>query len=290
MSAVTSLVKCLSVGVVCLTVVHCSNMRKSGGTGQTGPAVEIALKGKDGDVSDTRYYSSSRVLTYNGEQLVRDKTESVDFTVRTEYKFYDPKLGVLKFKVKTTRKDGKVELHDMAFPELHEEIDYIVAGKTGQVIQAGAYSPEGIFYIPSIPMPKEPVRVGDTWAMQHVWYSSGEAIPLRLDIVGILKDIVSCDGGKQCADIEISGGVELEKMTTTKGSKFESKLWGRMLFSIERGDVIWSEMRSTEEMSVPGERVSVTSCTVSETKLTKNFKTDFVCEPKTVAITKIPKL
>ena len=267
-------------------------MTKSGGVGESGsgPKVEIALKGKPGDATDTRYYSSSRVLTYNGEQLVRDKTESVDFTVRTEYKSYDPKLGILKFKVKTTRKDGKVELHDMAFPELHEEIEYIVAGRTGQVIQAGAYSPQGIFYIPSIPIPKESVQVGDTWAMQHVWYSSGEAIPLRLDIVGILKDVVKCDGGKLCADIEISGGVDLEKTATAKGSRFESKLWGRMLFSIERGDVIWSEMRSTEDMSVPGERVSITSCTVSETKIAKNFKTDFVCDPQTVAITKIPKL
>jgi hypothetical protein len=288
-SAVIGLGKCLSVGVVCLTLIHCSNMRKSGGAAG-GRTVEIALKGAEGDKSETRYYSSSRTLTYNGEQLVRDKTESVDFTINTNYTFYDPKTSVLKFRVTTTRKDGKVELHDLAFPELRETIDYVVVGKTGQVIQAGAYPPQGIFYVPSIPIPKEPVAVGDTWTMEHTWLSATDSIPLKLEIVGILKDIVSCEGGKTCADIELSGGVELDKGIIAKGTSFQSKLWGRMLFSIDRGDVIWSEMRSNESMNVPGERFAITSCTRSETRVAKEFKTKLDCEPKDVPVTQVPKM
>lgn len=276
-----SLCKCLSGVVACLTLIQCSTMRQSSSGGGSGKAVRIELKGTPDTESDTRYFSSSRILTYTeSTQLVRDKTEAVDFTVNTKVKFYDPKTSILKFKVKTIRKDGQVDLHDLAFPELKEEIDYIVAGRTAQVIQAGSYNPEGLFYIPSVPIPKEPVQVGDTWTMQHTWASATESIPLTLDIVGILKNIVSCEGGKTCADIEISGGVELMHTATKKDSGFKSKLWGRMLFSLDRGDVIWSEIRSIEEMNVVKERTVVSSCMVSETKLAKNYRIKFECDPK----------
>ncbi len=266
-------------------------MRQSSSKPEAGESVVIELKGVPGASSLTRYYSSSRILTYTeSTQLLRDKTESVEFDVSTAIKFYDPASGVLKFKTKTVRKDGQVDLHDLAFPELKEEIDFIVSGKTAQVIQAGSYSPQGIFYVPSVPIPKGPVRVGDTWTMEHSWYSAAENIPLKLDIVGILKGIVTCEGSKTCADIEISGGVELVNPITKKDAGFRSKLWGRMLFSVDRGDVIWSEMRSIEEMNVVKERVVVTSCMISETKLAENFRVRFECAPGEQPVKSVPSL
>lgn len=280
-----SLCRCLSLGVVCLTLIHCSTMRQA----KTGEAVTLEFKGVAGTESDTRYYSNSRVLTYTeSTQLLRDKTEAVDFTVNTKTTFYDPKTSVLKFQSKTVRKDGQVDLHDLAFPELKEQIDYIIVGKTAQVVQAGSYNPNGIFYVPSLPMPKGPVQVGDTWTMQHTWSSASENIPLTLDIVGILKGLVSCEG-KVCADVEISGGVELVNAPTKKDSGFKSRVWGRMLFSLDRGDVIWSEMRSTEEMNVVKERVVVSSCMVSEMKLAKDYRIKFACDPNEQAVTNVPK-
>jgi hypothetical protein len=252
-------------------------------------AVTLELKGVAGTESDTRYFSSSRILSYTeSSQLQRDKTESVDFTVNTKVTFYDPKTSVLKFKAKTVKKDGQVDLHDLAFPELREEIDYIIVGKTAQVIQAGSYNPQGLFYVPSIPIPKGPVQVGDTWTLQHTWSSAANNIPLTLDIVGILKGLVPCEG-KTCADIEISGGVELVNAPSKKDSGFNSKIWGRMLFSLDRGDVIWSEMRSIEEMNVVQERTVVTSCMVSEMKLAKDYRIKFDCDPKEQPVGAIPK-
>ena len=150
--------KAVLVLITCLSIVHCTTLRKE-------DAVTLELKGKPGDAYETRYYSNSRMMAYSEGQLLRDRTDAVDFTVRTEIKSYDPTTKLLKFKVKTVRKDGKVPLHDLAFPELKQEIDYVVDGGTSAVLQAGTYDKQSLFFVPSIPMPKGPVSVGDTWTL-----------------------------------------------------------------------------------------------------------------------------
>ena len=252
-------------------------------------SVKIELKGKTGEVADTRYYSNSRILTYEEGQLTRDRLEAVDFTVTAHTKAYDPDRQLLKFTVKTTRKDGAVELHDLAFPELGEQIDYIVRGN-GQVLQAGAYSPQSLFFVPALPISEKPVEVGDTWTMEHTWISAKDSVPLKLDVVGILKNIVPCESTKVCADIEVSGHVTLVAVPTNEGAKFESRVWGRMLFSLERGDVLWSEMRSSEEMGVKGDKMRVTSCMVSEIKAAADYKIKFSCDPAEQAVAAVPTL
>lgn len=267
------------------TLCACSSATKSADPGHP---IELEFKAKAGESAETRYVSNSRSLVYEDKQLLRDRTESVDFTVQTYYQGFDPTNKLLKFKVKTISKDGQVDLHEMAFPELFEEIDYIQRS-TGEILKAGNYSPQGLFYVPSLPMPHGPVQVGDTWAMEHTWVSSRDAIPLRLEVIGILKGIVPCEK-KQCADMEISGGVNLVAVPTIPGAKFESRVWGRLLFSLERGDVMWSEMRSQEEMTIPGSRTVVSSCMTSEMKAGEKFKTGFACDPKDAPVTTTPKL
>jgi len=242
-------------------------------------SVRIELKGKPGTSSETRYYSHANVKSYSDQQLLRDKQEIVDFTVLTTIQEYDAQEKLIKFKVKTIAKDGIVNLHDLAFPEKNEEIDYIVRG-SGEVLKAGNHAPQSLFFVPALPVPKDEVEVGDTWTMEHTWYSSRDNIPLKLEVVGILKALVPCDGGKTCADIEISGGVKLVSMPTIEGGRFDSRIRGRMLFSPDRGEVIWSEMRSEEEMIVQGEKFSVVSCMASETKLGAKFKTKLECQPR----------
>ena len=263
----------------------CSTLRQSGGG--NGP-VSIRMGGKPGSASETRYYSTSRILTYADKQLLRDRTETVDFTVRTEIKSVDTKSDRITYKSRTVRKDGAVALHDLAFPELNEELEYVIRSNA-QVLQAGAFSPQSIFFVPSIPVPDQPVQVGDTWSMEHTWFSAREAIPLRLSITAILKDIVSCEGRRNaCADLEISGSVGLVLTPTQRGSKFESKIWGRMLFSLVRGDVVWSQTRSREEMVTKSDRVLVSSCMISQLNL--DAKTVFGCHPVEEPITEVPKL
>lgn len=243
--------------------------------------VEILFKGKAGESSETRYYSNSRTMSYTDSQLLRDKTESVDFTVKTAVTDYRPEEKLLRYDVTTVRKDGPVALHDLAFPELSEKIDFIVRSDSGEVLKAGRYSPMSVFFVPSLPMPKRPVSVGDTWALEHAWLSAEDQIPLRLEVIGILKNIQRCPKSDHlCADLELSGSIELVKMPTAAGARFDSRISGRVMFDLDRGDVLWSEIRSQEDMIVSGERTEVRSCMISQLELDVHLERPRACEAK----------
>src|SRR6185312_536216 len=143
--------------VFLLLAAGCATMKKS--YYPMPKTVVLSFHGKPGAVSETRYYSNSRILSYEEQQLVRDRYEGVDFTVDTHVQDYSPQDGVLKFDVKTVRKDGTASLHDLAFPELDEQMDYVIRSN-GDVLQAGLYPPQSLFYVPSMPIPDHPVAVG----------------------------------------------------------------------------------------------------------------------------------
>lgn len=270
-----------------LFVVGCATQQQQASRAGVPKSVTIELKGKPGNVTETRYFSNARILTYEDGQLVRDRTEGVDFLVTTRVRSLDPKAKLLSLSMKTLQKDGASDLHDLAFPELNEEIDYIFR-LNAEVVKAGGYPKESIFFVPSLPMPKSAVEIGDTWTMDHTWLSSRDAIPLRLEVVAILKDIVRCEKSDVCVDIEINGHVGLGLKPTVEGSIFESKVWGRVLFSLDRGDVLWSEMRSDEKMGVKANRVSVRSCMVSEVKGSGPYRSNFNCDPSANEVGKTP--
>lgn len=272
------------VFLVC-SIVQCSSLQKHSVSGK----VHIELKGRTGETTDTRYFSNSKIRSYSESQLLRDREEAVDFTVRTHVEDYNPQSKILKFTLKTIAKDGTSELHDLAFPEKNESIQMVIRGD-GTVLKAGAYDPHGLFYVPQMPVPSEDVAVGDTWTMEHTWTSARDGVPLKIEVVGILKDVVNCLEGKTCADIEVSGHVNLAVAPDVQGARFNSRVWGRMLFALERGEVIWSEMRSEEEMVIQGERLSVLSCMVSETLLTGKPKTKLECDPKVTPVASVPRL
>lgn len=252
-------------------------------------AVTIELKIKPGSQFETHYFSHAYIRNYSDQQLTREKHEAVDFTTITKALDYNPNLKLLRYTMTTVKKDGQVNLRELAFPEKGEEIEFIVR-HNAQVVKAGKYPADSLFFVPSLPVPDHPVEVGDTWEMVHEWRSAAEKIPLRLETVGILKGLVKCEDNKTCADLEISGGVKLSIKPDAVGAKFNSRIWGRMLFSLDRGDIIWSEVRSEEEMGAGQDRVLIQSCMVSETKVGKELKLKLNCEPGEVAITTVPKL
>jgi len=235
------------------------------------------MKGVPGASSKTQYYSSVRTLSYSEGQLLRDRTEDVEFVVQTDVKSVDAKRGAVTSVAKTIAKDGKQSLHLLAFPERDESIEYIVTS-LGEVLQAGAYSPHSLFFVPSLPIPKENVRVGDTWELTHSWLSGSEKIPLKLEVIGILKALIPCEKRSLCADIEVSGRVALGVAPTAVGAQFDSRIWGRILFSLDRGDVIRSEVRSREEMTIKAERTVSISCMKSEL-MGEGKPVKFACKP-----------
>lgn len=248
--------------------------------------VEIAFKGRPGTMSELHYHSHARTRKFAEAQITNDRSEIVDFDVQTAVQNFSE--NQIASTIKTVKKDGSVPLHDLAFPELGEELDYVMR-TDGRILKAGAFPPHSIFFVPSLPTPGRPVEIGDTWPLEHVWHSGRENIPLKLAIIGILKDIVPCEQA-YCADIEVSGRVNLAIPPNAIGARFESRLWGRLLFSLDRGDVIWSEMRSREEMAVQADRTIVDSCMVSEIKRAgKGYVSRFDCEPKEQPVAQVPR-
>ncbi|MBX3022035.1 MAG: hypothetical protein KF799_10195 [Bdellovibrionales bacterium] len=264
-----------------LVFAACSSAKKA--SGPVPKQVEILFNARAGETFATLYHSNARTQKFSEGQLTNDRYESVDFTVET--KTVAVKNGEIATVVKTVEKDGTLDLHNLAFPELKEEIEFVVKAD-GEVLKAGKYPPQSIYFVPSLPIPGRLVEVGDTWTMEHTWYSSHEAIPLKLSVVGILKDIVSCEGG-HCADMEVSGGVSLALPPNVKTARFDSRVWGRLLFSLARGDVIWSEMRSREEMSVEGDRSVSESCMISRLKTLPGRALE--CDPREQAVVRVPR-
>lgn len=239
--------------------------------------IKLALKSEKGVEDITRYYSHSYIRDYEGPQLVRERDEIVDFRVLEKIMGVNKK-GEITVLTSTTTKDGTVDLHDLAFPEKGEEIEYIF-NRDGKVLKAGDLPPDSIFYVPPLALPKGPVKVGDTWALDHAWISLKNGIPLAVHLVAILKSIRQCGKGL-CADIELSGSVELVGLK--KEAIFNSSIWGRMLMSVEKGSVLWSEVRSRERMTLSGKGTDVLSCLVSGLEAPADLqilKVKPVCKP-----------
>lgn len=269
-----------------LLVSGCTSFQRQPSSETLPQEVEIVFKGRAGDAFETDYHSNSRTRKFEDGQITNDRIESVDFTTATQVLAAGPET--ISSRVKTIAKDGTTELHDLAFPELGEEIEFVYR-PDGKVLKAGSYPPLSIFFVPSMPIPKGPVAVGDTWTLEHTWMSAHEPIPLKLQVIGILKGIVPCDKS-HCADVEISGGVELSLPPQARDVRFESRVWGRVLFSLSRGDVVWSEMRSREEMWASGQRTISESCMLAKARAPGVAAQRFSCDPKEQPVEKIPSL
>ncbi len=273
-----------AIAAIIIATTNCSTFNKSAGR-----PIEIKFKGEKGQVTHTMYSSTSRIKTFSDGQLAKDRTESVDFTVRNSVTEIDNKENTIKFIAKTIKKDGTVQLTDMAFPELNDSIEFVIK-TNGEVLRAGAYPSNSIFFVPAVPIPNEKVSVGDTWTLEHTWTSAREGIPLKISIAAILKDIVSCESNQRCADLEISGGVRLAIPPVPGAGRFQSRIWGRMLFNVDRGEVIWSHTRGLEEMVAKSERVLVNSCMISAMEIPSAKSLKIACEPKEEPVTKVPRL
>ncbi len=231
--------------------------------------VTLELKGGARQIDENQYYSFSHITDFEDGQKVREREEAVEFRVRETVTGYNATQGTISVVAETLSKDGTVDLHDLAFPEKGEEIEYVFT-KSGKVLKAKPFPPDSVFYVPPIPLPKEPVQVGDTWTLDHAWVGMKNGIPLGVHMVAILKDILPCGKGV-CADVEVSGDVEVIGIKRSQAD-FNSKLWGRMWISVERGTVVWSEVRSKERMVVPRQRTDVVSCMISRLDEPKEWK------------------
>ncbi len=240
---------------------------------------ELRLKGTKGETSRTYYHSDSAVEDLEEGQKVRDHEEIMDFAVDSEV--LAAAAEAIAVRMTTIEKDGTGSLHDYAFPEPDESIDFFYTSDA-HVLKADPFPKESIFYLPPVSLPAKPVKIGDTWTLNHSWISNNDGLPLNLNMVTIFKGVTACGRYGLCADLEVSGKVDIDADKFEEMASFNSRLWGRILFSFEKGDVIWSEVRSKEVFKTSSSEMRVLACMVSKMQASANDRLS--CKPSEVAV------
>ena len=134
----------------------------------------IHLKSEEGRVENIKYFSHSKIKSFEEQQLIREKDEIVEFLVESKSLASDQ--GNIRNILTTLEKDGLVDLHDLAFPEVKERIEFVFK-PNAEVLYAGSYPKSSVFYVPPLSLPSDAVKVGDTWEMQRSWISMKNNIP-----------------------------------------------------------------------------------------------------------------
>lgn len=260
----STLVKtCLLLASLLLATSGCSTMKNK----MAGPPIKIepiemgATRIRlvaDTDFNEVSRYVSKTVAKET-EQGQKPKTtsEEVEFAVESKIVSVDIEKERMKLSMKTTSKNGSGDLHDFAMPELGEEIIFDL-DETSRVYQAGNYPAASIFFVPPLSLPDYPVRKGDTWVMDAEWINSSNKAPFHMQITSVLKEFLRC-GNYRCADIEISGSAKIMGVDESK-FRFGSSIRGRYIFVIETGSVLWSVVRSDQNLMTSKVHAEVKNC------------------------------
>ncbi|MCB0349814.1 MAG: hypothetical protein KDD38_01445 [Bdellovibrionales bacterium] len=241
--------------------------------------VEIVLRPTVGQGDRTEYRSRTLTETFSNGEITRKISEGVDFIVDTKVTHVDSANGVGTYDLTTVSKEGNIDLSDFAMPELNETLQYVLT-KDGRVVRAGDMPVGTIYYVPPVSLPKGEVSVGDSWSMKAEWISVKSGIPLRMEVVSILKNIRDCGAAGRCAEIELSGDVTIvgasKNVLSSNGKndkdllmRFRSDIQGQILLSLNKGSVLHSIIRSEESLFGVKDTVRIKSCMLT-----------YVTEPK----------
>jgi hypothetical protein len=250
-----------------------------------------------GDISD--YHSFTTTKAFEKNEIIRKVSETFDFTVQTKVAKVDSTNAAATYELTTLKKDGKGDLSDYAMPEVGESLELVLAND-GQVLKAGEFPPGTLYFVPPTSLPKGAVKVGDTWPMEAEWVSLKSGVPIHMSIVSIFKAIRDCGPAGLCAEIEISGDENIigapsnpiaskvpaksdDKKTEDVKMRFTSQTHGRMLFSIDKGTILYSYMRSDEHMTGEKDSLEVSSCMYSVLMQPESYRLKFAgamtCDP-----------
>ncbi|RME17286.1 MAG: hypothetical protein D6797_02855 [Bdellovibrio sp.] len=225
--------------------------------------VYMQLKGLPGQTFITKYRVKTHVQEEEKGKKVRDKTDKVQFKVSEKVLQGSPFGEALVLQVSTIEKKGSMDLHELATPEFGESF-LVVLSARGEVLQYGDFPRRSIFFVPSFVLPEDSVEVGDTWTSSSFWVSPHSALPLKMDVVYILKGLYECgEAFTPCAKIEVSGGVSIPGLDPQK-ARYYSQVQGTLLFSTQLGQMLWSSIESSEQLVRKDRRVLIHSLMNSE--------------------------
>lgn len=212
----------------------------------------LILKSQVGREELTAYHSQSATFIFEGNELRSQREEALDFKILAKTTKTDRYIHQI---VTVAEKDGTTDLHDLAFPDIGEELLLILTPQ-GKVIQAGNYPTTSIFYVPPLSLPEKAVEVGDTWLLKSQWTHSKNGTRMKLEVLTIFKELLKC-GADECVDLEVSGSVQLEDLPI---NPLKSEIKGRLLFNRTQGSLVWGVLYNREEFQQESGRILVSSC------------------------------
>jgi hypothetical protein len=218
--------------------------------------VDLKLKAKVGRTEIVDYYHRMISQSFEDGRVRSQKEESVEFATKAETLSTETDGRFVQV-LSIPHKDGAVDLHAFALPDIGENLE-IEADAKGHILRAAGYPRNSMFYVPPISLPAGPVVVGDTWAFQANWIGLEDGVPFKLDMVSILRGFWSC-GVDTCAEIEISGAVGIEALKSQL-IDFKSTWRGKIYFAIDSGTVVWSRTDSEELFATENVYRKVNSC------------------------------
>jgi hypothetical protein len=221
--------------------------------------IDLSIKGQPDRQDKVLVRSQSIETTHEQGQMTQEREETVEFTLAIKTTEVKPGQEIHQ-DISVIEKNGTVDLHSMAYPELGETLNVIMT-PDARILKSGDKPKDSIFFIPPIPIPDKPVPVGDTWTKKWEWVASS-GIPLQLDLIGIVKGVYPCGGTakKSCVLVELSGDVAVRGQALV-GLALESKISGYIFYEPATGSVIWSDIRNKESLvSDGGNRVDIDSC------------------------------
>lgn len=235
----------------------------SGGSIENSTRVHLGLRGKVGSTDKLELYSKTVSQNITPDKLLRQTEESVYFKLSQKTTQVDDKKNVHQSLV-TTFKEGSLNLHDMAYPELNEVMPFVFDSE-GKVVSVGNFQEGSLFYVSPLPLPNKEVSVGDTWPYETTWWSEQSNTMMKIEILFVLKKILKCFKDELCVAIAWSGKVSPESSVKKPiepmlPKLFESKLQGYSILRLETGTQIWSYIKNSESLKIEDVDLKVYSC------------------------------
>lgn len=229
----------------------------------------LKLVGEDGREEVTHNCSHTETNTFVNGNLSRKIIEDMSFDVKVTTLKTD-KSGHLHQVFETLSKKGPGDLHDLAYPDVDEKIETVLASNA-DVVKAGQYPKTSIFYLPQIPLPDHAVSPGDTWKTSRRWMSDEGGRPMVVSLEMKFLKFKPC-GNHWCAEVSVTGEVEMVKKPSKALGEFKHLVSGRFLFDPIRGLLVWSEFASDEEMKGKVARAGVHSILRTELATPQGYR------------------
>jgi len=218
--------------------------------------LKLEVRGEEGRKELTHHCSTAVSSYYDRQALRRQKIERVEFKTDTLIGKTDPKTHDLFQLIATVEKDGAIPLHDLAFPEVGEQIDFIFT-PTGQVVKAGNAPKGSLFFVAPLPFPEKPVVVGSKWRDVAKWKSLNNSMQFTAVTDSEVTGQKPC-GISQCVVVRVTGEVHMPEKVE-RSNHFKHRLGGTYLYEPLKGILVWAEFASTESIMSGGDKVEVVS-------------------------------